>query len=150
MYELFSSDPSAEKEGIALDYGEFRVTIARAGGANKRYAKLLNQKSKPFQRLIQLDQLDNDKAIEILMDVHSLCVVKNWEVKDEDGKWVDGIESADGKAILPVTPANIFDTFKALPDLFADIREQAEKGALFRNALREEAAGNSSSASSTA
>ena len=86
MYELFRSDADAEKGGVALDYGEFRVTIARAGGANKRYAKLLNLKAKPYQRLIQLDQLDNDKAIEILMEVYAQAVVKNWESKSKQWK----------------------------------------------------------------
>ena len=143
MYELFRSDKKAEKDGIALDYGEFRITIARAGGANKRFSQLLNLKSKPFQRQIQLDQLDNDKAIEILMDVYSACVVKDWEILQEDGTWVSGIEDPEGgDALLEVNPANIFDVFKALPDLFADVREQAEKGALFRTSLREEALGN--------
>ena len=149
MYDLFRSDANAEKEGIALDYGEFRVTIARAGGANKRYAKLLNLMAKPYQRLIQLDQLDNEKALDILKEVYADCVVKNWEVKSEDGEWVTGIESPDGGGLLEVTKTNVLATFMALPDLFADVREQAEKGALFRSALREEASGNSSGASST-
>ena len=148
MYELFRSDADAEKGGVALDYGEFRVTIARAGGANKRYAKLLNLKAKPYQRLIQLDQLDNDKAIEILMEVYAQAVVKNWESKS-NGEWVPGIENQEGSELLPVNAANVLAVFKALPDLFADIRVQAEQGALFRTALREQASGNSSGASST-
>ena len=148
MYDLFRSDTEAEKNGIALDYTDFRITIARAGGSNKRYAKLLNLKAKPYQRLIQMDQLENDKAIEILMEVYADCVVRDWEVKTDDA-WVSGIENPDGGEILDVNKANVLATFKALPDLFADVREQAEKGALFRSALREEASGNSSGVSST-
>lgn len=149
MYDLFRSDADAEKNGIALDYTDFRITIARAGGSNKRYAKLLNLKAKPYQRLIQMDQLDNDKAIEILMEVYADCVVKDWEMKNENDEWVSGIEDPSGGEILEVNKANVLATFKALPDLFADVREQAEKGALFRSALREEASGNSSGVSST-
>ena len=62
---------------------------------------------------------------------------------------MSGIENPDGGEMLEVSKANVFATFKALPDLFTDVREQAEKGALFRSALREEAAGNSLGVSST-
>ena len=142
MYGTFASDPEAEVNGIALDYTDFRITIARAGGANKKYAKALHRKSQPYQRLIALDQMDNDKAVDILMQVYAECVVKDWETKNDEDVWVTGIENPEGDELLPVNPANILKTFRALPDLFADVREQAEKGALFRTAIREQAEGN--------
>ena len=37
MFDQFETDPVLESEGIWIDYGAFRVKIARAGGANKKY-----------------------------------------------------------------------------------------------------------------
>jgi hypothetical protein len=67
-------------------------------------------------------------------------VIRDWEVKVGD-EWQQGIENPDG-GVLPFSKENILLTFNNLPDLFADIMEQAGKAMLFRLALREEAAGN--------
>lgn len=140
MYELFKTDTNLETNGIVIDYGSFRVTIARAGGANKRFAKTLDVKTKPYRRAIQTETMDNERGLDILREVYSEAVVLNWEVKDGDG-WRQGIEGPDGD-ILPFTKENVLATFRALPDLFHDLQEQAGKAALFRQSIREAEAGN--------
>lgn len=140
MYDNFQTDVTMERDGIILDYGDFRVTVARAGGANKQYLKLLEVKTRPHQRAIQAGLLDNDRSLAILREAYAETVIRNWEVRQED-KWVQGIESQDG-SLLPFTRENVLATFHKLPDLFQDIMEQAGRGTLFRAALREQAAGN--------
>ncbi len=141
MYEQFRSDSKAEQEGIILDYGTFRVTVARAGGSNKKYLKLLEKRSQAHLRAIQTGNFDNAQADQLLQDVYTDSVILNWEVLIED-VWKFGIESPEGD-ILPVSKENMLGTFKALPDLWMDIREQAQKGMLYRASLQEEAAKNS-------
>lgn len=136
MYEQFKTSDNLEVKGIHLDYGGFRVTIARAGGANKRFAKIADAKSKPYRRAIQTETLDADVSMRLLREVYAEAVVVNWEVKQED-KWVQGIEGPDGK-VLPFNRGNILKTFEALPDLFMDIQSQATKVGLYRETMLEE------------
>jgi hypothetical protein len=141
MYAQFKTDGDLEAAGIVLDYGLFRVTVGRAGGSNKRFERVLEAKTKPFRRAIQTDTMDNKRGAEILREVYAEAVVLNWEVKQEDGSWAQGIEAEDG-SLLPFSKDNVLATFNALPDLFADIQEQAGKVALFRAAVREAEGGN--------
>jgi len=141
MYDVFKTDEVAEREGIIIDYTSFRVTIARAGGANKKYKRMLDQATKPHERLIQLGSFSNEQAEDLLKAVYAKSVIKDWETKVDD-KWLVGLENPDGGELLPVTVANILTVFELLPDLYIDLRDQAQKSALYRVALREEAEGN--------
>lgn len=140
MYDKFKTDESREINGILLDYGDFRVRIARAGGGNKRYAKVLEAKSRPYQRAIQTETINFELQMKILQAVYAEAVVLKWETL-VDGEYKDGIEGPDGK-LLPVTVENIVATFEALPDLFSDIRAQADRVALFRADLLKDQAKN--------
>lgn len=145
MFEMFETDASAEQKGIVLDYGDFRVTVARAGGANKAYERCLERITKKYRRAIQTENLPNEKANELLMVAYSQEVVRDWEVNkgtDAAPEWISGIPQRGSDELLTVTPENVLATFKALPDLFDAIKDDAQKGVLFRAALREEAAGN--------
>ncbi len=142
MYGLFKTDVNLEKKGIIIDYGEFRVTIARAGGGNKKFAKLLEGKTKPYRRAIQTETMDSELAMGVLQKVYVDAVILNWETKNEDGEWEVGIEAPEGGPLLPFTSENILETFASLPDLFTDLQEQANKVALFRKEIMETDAGN--------
>lgn len=149
MYKLFKTDTNLEKGGIIIDYGDFRVTIARAGGANKRFAKMLEAMTKPYRRAMQTDTMDNEKAIDIMREVYANAVILLWEVRvptGKDGKdeykWIKGIEAPDGADPLPYTKENVADALRALPDLFMDLQEQAAKVSLFRETILEDEAGN--------
>ena len=140
MYGLFQTDSELEINGIVLDYGQFKVTISRAGGQNKKFTRVLEAKSKPYRRAMDTGLMDNEKGTEILREVYAEAIVLNWETKVKD-KWVQGLESPDGN-IIDFTPKNIVDTFKNLPDLFSDIQEQSNKIALFKKHVQEQEAGN--------
>lgn len=160
MYKQFQTDTNLEKSGVDLDYGDFIVTIARAGGANKKFERVLEAKTKSVKRAIQTETLDNERGKAILRDVYAEAVVLKWSVRvkaDDKGKpveplqlvsesdgpsvFVEGIEGPNGD-VMEASAANIAATFKALPDLFADIQEQAQKVALFRQAVQEAEAKN--------
>lgn len=148
VYSMFKTDREAEAKGIVLDYDQFRVTIARAGGANRDFKRVLEEASRPHQKLIQNDQFTNEQAEDLLKTVYAKTVVRDWEVRtktDEGvGDWVQGISDPDTGDLLPFSWENVLKIFQApeLNDLYMDIRDSAQKAALFRMSLREEAAKN--------
>lgn len=142
MYEAFKSDSDLERKGVVINYGKFRVTIARAGGSNKAYQKELERRTRPYMRALRNGIMDDEVAEQLMKEVYSSHIVLDWEVLQEDGSWVSGIEGPDGE-LLPVTKENILLTFNNLDDLYEDIKAQANRAALFRASLREEAAKNS-------
>lgn len=149
LQKQFATDVALEQKGIYLDYGNDRILIARAGGANKAFARLLEKRTKPFRRAIAIGAFDNDRSLAILRDVYAEAVILGWEVNqgtDAEPKWVKGIDPKDageeGKDLLPVTVENVKKVLINLPDLFTDIQQQAQAGALFRQEINDASAGN--------
>ncbi len=151
LYESFKTDPDLEIKGINLDYGNSLITVARAGGSNKKFLKVLERLMKPYRRAIQTETMDNAVATTLLHKAYAEAIVLRWETRkpattDKDGKEVEGkmvvgIEGPDGN-VLPFTADNITQTFDNLPDLFADVQEAASKASLYRATVLEEDAGN--------
>ena len=143
MYDVFETDEDLETTGIWLDYGDFRVKIASAGQGNKKYVKYAEKALKPVRKAMQAGALSNERSISIMSDIYAKTIVLDWEITDpkNSDKMKKGIEARDG-SILPVNPENIAVTFKALPNLFIDIQEQASSIANFRKAELEEDSGN--------
>ncbi len=125
-YVLFSTDTALESGGIALDYGSFRIRIARAGGANRKFAQVLEAKLKPHRRQIQTETLADEVAHRLIVEAYAEAVILGW----------DGVVDAAGQA-LPFTRDNAVRLMTDLPDLFRDVQEQATKAALFRRQAQE-------------
>lgn len=144
MYKQFTTSAEQETAGVTIDYGEFRVRLARAGGANRKFAKVLEAKTKPFRRAIQTETMDETRGTEILHEVYAETIVLSWETKVDDVFKV-GIEphpDVEDRKLLPVNVKNIVATFKLLPDLFDDFKEQANRVALYREEILEDDSGN--------
>ncbi|QDP61608.1 MAG: hypothetical protein Tp138OMZ00d2C19078261_69 [Prokaryotic dsDNA virus sp.] len=146
MYDMFAADEHLEAEGVWVDYGDFRVLLARAGGANKKYTKYMETKSKPFRRAIQAGAMPEKRSRELLFDVYATTVIKDWEVNSgeaEDGStvWERGIHMPDG-SVGEYSKDNVMLTFRKLPDLFFDLQKQADGIAIFRKEEMEEDAKN--------
>lgn len=143
----FKTDDILETKGVVLDYGDTRIRVARAGGANKRFGLALTKATKPHRRLIQAGLLDPDRSNFIMRDVYARTVVIGWETKGKDGEFKSGIDPADmGEPegdLVSVCPANVLKVFNHLPDLFMDVQLQAQEHAIFRAELDEVSAGNS-------
>lgn len=137
LYKQFKTDKNVEKEGIVLNYGknskgeDIEIRIARAGGANVQYAKLLEVKTKPYRRQIQNETLDNEVAEKITKEVYAKAVVMGWT----------GVEDENGKP-LEFSSENCIKLFDDLPDLWMDIQQQSTKAALFRADILEQDAKN--------
>lgn len=144
LYKNFKTESNLETGGILVQYGldskgqPVRFKIARAGGANKAFTRQLERVTKPYRRQIQAGSLDNDLGDRLYRDVFVDTVLLGWE----------NVEGPDGQP-LPFNRENAIKLFTDLPDLFADLREQAGNIALFREVVLEEDLGNSGRSLST-
>lgn len=121
-YDLFKNNENLESgAGVAIEYPGFSVIIHRAGGSNKRFAQILSAKMKPFRHRFDRGLMDDQTSARILLESYAEGVVVGWKnVKDADGNE------------MQFTKENVIKLFSDLPDLFADIKQQAENAALFR------------------
>ena len=146
MYAQFKTDKELEQKGIVLDYGDFRVTIARAGSANPKFVRVHEMLTKPVRRLIEQDALPRERELAINRELYAKSVVQNWEVKtfadkDSNPVWKQGVEGPDGE-LVDYNEENVIQTFENLPDLFIDIQVQANSMKLFLSSNREQDAKN--------
>lgn len=120
-FSLFGTDHKMEKEGIIVDYGAFKFRIARAGGANSDYLRVLRAKYRPYRHRFQTDTISEEVTKKILAEVYAEAVILGWSgVCDEDGKEIE------------FTKENCVELLLALPDLFEDLQAQATDYKLFR------------------
>lgn len=154
LKKQFKTNDKLEVDGIVIDYGDARIRIARAGGANKKFTRLLDVRTKPYRRAIASGSMDNDRALDIMKGVFAEVIVLGWETNtgtDEEPIWETGIDSEDAgvemedpldTSLLPVNKDNVLKVFRQLPDLFLDLQSQAQSSTLYRAELDEAAAGN--------
>ena len=143
MYGQLETDKALETKGVEVDYGSFRVTLARAGGANKRYEKILDAKSKPHRRAMKTETMDNEVAIGVMREVYADSIILHWESKDAKGEWKKGIEAKPKKVgdpinIVPFNRDNVVQAMVDLPELLIWFKEDAEKLSLYLVQLLEE------------
>jgi hypothetical protein len=128
LYKQFKTDETLEKQGIQLSYGnndngeEILITISRAGSSNSNYTRVVEAKTKPYRRQIQAETLPRDVSDKIMREVYAESIVLGWS----------GVCDQDGNS-LSFTKENVIKLFTDLPDLFEDVKEQANKASLFRS-----------------
>jgi len=135
-FNIFKTDEKAEQEGVWQDFGTFKVRVARSGGGNKRFQKMMEARMKPYGRAIQLGTMEEDIALNILADVYSKTVITGWQCKRDD-KWEDVVEVAPG-TFEPYSPDVAKKALIALPNLLLDIQAQSSNLAMYRDTVRGE------------
>lgn len=142
--QQFVSDSDAEVDGVWIDYGDFRVKLARAGGNNRKYLRALMKAAKPMRG--REPDLETMQQIErgLLADY----LIKGWQTK-VDGEWQDGIEPLPQFSSLEKTELGLIkparEYFRVvldeLPDLAVDLQQAANNQSTYRKEL-EDALGN--------
>lgn len=150
LAKLFKTNPAMERDGILVDYGpneelplvdgahpQMRFKIARAGGANQAHNKAVERLIKPHKRTVQTGNLSNELAKSIDRAAWMETCLLGWENISLEGE------------VLDFSKENAERLFNALPDLYADLREQSNNMALFREEVLEADLGNSGRSLST-
>lgn len=121
-YKLFETNKELEiGKGVTLQYPGFSIVIHRAGGMNKKFARVLDEKMKPFRQRFDRGLLDEETSQRILVETYAESVVIGWQkVTDKDGK------------LMKFTVENVIKLFTDLPDLFDDVKNQANQVSVFR------------------
>lgn len=137
LFKQFGTDKNIERDGVDLEYGiadngqPISIRIARAGGANAKFAKVAEHKLKPYRRQIQTETADKDVLDKVMREVYADAVILGW----------DNVFDADGNE-LEFTRENVLQVLELLPDLWKDILKMSENVSLFRTEVREADSGN--------
>ena len=143
-YGAFLSNLEAEQTGVILDYGTFRVTIARAGGSNKSYERIMTALTKPHSRAIATETLSARISTAIMQEALAKAVILNWEILVGDDKtdegWKQGLEDPSTGEFLTFGWENVLKVLQhpELQNLYNDLRIQSGKEALFLQEARED------------
>jgi hypothetical protein len=121
MESLFGSNPGKETEGVVIQYGTLRVRLARAGGANKQFAKVLEEERRPYARLITNDILPDDLARDMMYRTYAKTIVLEWS-----GMVYGGAE-------VPFTVDNCIKMFNEMPEFFQFVFEESKRLSNFRD-----------------
>lgn len=130
--QLFKNNVDREIEGVNLVYGDTKIKVARAGGANKRFSSALERESKPHRRAIELGVLDDEAARQMMIRVYSSTVILDWE---------NMVDPVSGDSIL-FSYDNCVQVMSDYPDLFASVMEEAKRLSNFQTEAREADAKN--------
>lgn len=143
-FAMFGTDKTLEVNGIYVNYGDFRVLVARSGGSNQEFNRLRTALAKPFLRLIAAGTLPEEKQNELNHKLYAQAVVRGFEVLQEKGKkkeWVSGIPTPDG-GLVEFNEQNLIALFNQLPDLFADLQRVAADHTQYLVDTKEAVTGN--------
>ncbi|MNV75702.1 hypothetical protein D3C71_1690130 [compost metagenome] len=132
-FDIFETDQALEKQGINLDYGDFEVTVARAGGSNTAYEKAMLDVHKKHKYKLENGLFAGDEANRVLAEVYAATVVLGWRSK----KFGEGKLEGKGGKPIEFSRQAVADLLVALPALFQDVRARATAIGDFRKAQLE-------------
>lgn len=141
LKSLYKTDPTANTGGVWINHAknsdgsQTRFKLSRMSQAlNKKFAKEIETRTRPYRREIELNTLDKDVNDEIMLDVFIASILLDWEhvQPDDDGNELS-YSTENAKRLLG-------DPEWA--DLYDDLRERARDAANFRTAALESEAKN--------
>ena len=137
LYKKFSTDQDKEKKGIWIgiattdDDKEVGFIVARAGGYNTRFMKVMREVYKPVSAQVQAGTLSPKKDRNLTIQVFVKACLLGWEnVTDKEDK------------PLEFNFANAVQLFEDLPELFNKIFQLAQDAENYKNVALEEDLGN--------
>jgi hypothetical protein len=124
----YATDRTLEEEGRVIQLGEGSwIKIARMN--NRRMIEFMRKRTAPYGH--RLDRMSNEERERLTMEAVCATVVLDWA------------GMMDGDKEIPHSPENVKDVFTRYPDFFREVIEIAKEYQTFREADREEDAGNS-------
>lgn len=136
---MFQTDTMLESKGVMLDYGDYKITIARAGMGNRKFRGLLATAQKKHRHKIDNDLLDDSINDALMIEIYANSVILGWA----------NVTGPDGRP-LAFNRENVIKLMTDLPDMFADIQDQANDASNFRAKDLSDAEKNLSASSDTA
>lgn len=120
-YAQFLTDNDLEAgAGVDLQYSGFSIKIHRAGGANKKYKQVLDQKMAPHRLAFDQGTIEEEVAKRVLVETYAEAIIIGWK----------GVTDRSGK-IMKYSTSNCVKLLTDLPELFKDIQKQANSLSVF-------------------
>lgn len=132
----FKTDESIEREGVEYLAGGCKFLLARSGGGNVKYNRMMERLCKPYRKQIQSQTLDDKVSERIAHEVFAATVLLGWEGVTYEDLGLEG----EGEA--PCTMENKLLLFAELPELFRDLQDISGERSAYLMEIREEDAGN--------
>ncbi len=143
LYKSYATNPDSEIQGVEFEYsGAAKLLIARSGGANKKFQKIVERICKPHRRALDTGRIKADVLRRLIMEATVDACILNWwskVVDTETGEesWEEGIEQVGSEELLPVTKDNMTALFNRLPDFFDDVSADSGSYASFQDEGRD-------------
>lgn len=141
LYSAFDMDEDAEQRGVPVNYGKFVVTIARTGGSNDLYRTTFERESKPVATALELNQLPEAEARQLLYRVYARAVVKNWQFR-ENGQLLNGFGRNKSGEVVEFNEQNLIALWTKKHELFLQIKKDADTRELYQTRETEAVAKN--------
>lgn len=139
IFDMFETDSDVETKGVLLRYGpDIRILVARAGGANKAFERIIKTLTKPHRQLLKAVQSGNGSDADalvlenIMKEAYAKTVVLGWE----------GIQLERNGPLVECKPENVLALFNKIPQMWIDIRDFASNYINFLSENTEEVAKN--------
>ena len=130
LYSIFETNTTAEQNGHLVEIRDGEDTIgfmvARAGGANRKFAAMLQSEMRPHQHS-GINNVSDDVATKTLVRVMAHTLIKDWE----------GVTDREGNE-LEFCPEECIKLLTALPELRDTLYSEAQKIANYAVIEREE------------
>jgi hypothetical protein len=140
LRKIYETDTKVEKEGVIVEYAPgIEIRIARAGGANKKFAKVMTRLARPHRRAIQTNSISEEILTNMFITAYAQTIVLDWKGFTKD---LITHDDADAEIELDFNQENVEAVLHAQPNLFKDIQETADNIAVFRAEILESDSGN--------
>lgn len=146
LFDLYGTDEKKEVEGVEVTFPANEdgsvptFIIAATSKSNQKYSKALENATKPWRRNIEAMGAEN--AERIYREVFVKTVLKGWRNVQVPQKIAEHFEGVAEAGDIPFNQKNAIVLFEKLPRLYDDLTQRAGSIELFRDARREEEAGN--------
>lgn len=133
LFDIYETDSKLENDGIVLNFGPSKVTVARQGGSNLSYMKELSDELNKLGKTGS-KSLDFIEESELIKRVFCKAVIKNHEIKNDSGEFVSGcmIKKDGKKEIVPYNTENMMTMLDQLPEYYIEIKKYADDYKTYR------------------
>lgn len=127
--QMFKTNPEREQEGVVLLFGDVEIRVARAGGANTKFQRAFEEKTRPYRKQIEMKVIKEDVMTRLLAEIYAEAIIVSWRTKvvtkDEFGNdevTYDQTITVNGDK-LEFSIANATKLLMNVPMVFQEVRE---------------------------
>lgn len=123
LYDLYTTNTDAEKNGVWVPIAGSEFLMARAGGRNTKFKEAARKKFRPFAAAINNNTLADDVAEQLTVDVFVDTILLDWKNVPEPPDPVT--KEFDPAKLIPFSKEAAKKLLTELPNLFDELQKQS-------------------------